>query len=61
MTDEIFIAILKARLKQYYLENKSVGLELAALVSQFRQEIQDDCLKFKYEDVKNKELKNKFK
>lgn len=61
MTDEAFILIIKAKLKQYYLENRSVGLELAALVAQFRQEIQDDCLKIKYEDGRKKETKNRLK
>lgn len=50
MTDETFIIILKAKLKKFYVENQSVGLELKAIVAQFRQEIEDDVLKFKYEE-----------
>jgi hypothetical protein len=50
MTDEQFIFILKAKLKQYYLENKSVGMEIKSLVAQFRQEIMDDVLRFKYDE-----------
>ena len=56
MTDEQFIFILKAKLKQYYLENKSVGMELKSLVAQFRQEIMDDVLKFKYDEKQIKKL-----
>ncbi|WP_234111489.1 hypothetical protein [Chryseobacterium sp. R2A-55] len=59
MTDEIFILILKARLKQYYQEGKSVGLELRALVAQFRQEIEDDILKFKYREKNESNTKNR--
>ena len=53
MTDQQFILILKSKLKQYYQEGKSVGLELAELVAKFRQEIEDDCLEFKYKDYEN--------
>ena len=50
MKDDEFIFLMKAKLKQYYLENKSVGLELRELVAKFRQEIEDDILNFKYKE-----------
>lgn len=61
MTDEQFIFIIKAKLKLYYQEGKSVGMELRALVADFRQEIEDDCLKFKYEELNTKRRNGKFK
>jgi len=44
MTDDQFILILKAKLKEFYIENRSVGLEVRSLVALFRQEIEDDLL-----------------
>lgn len=61
MTDKTFILILKAKLKQFYLEDRSVGLELCALVAQFRQEIEDDILKFKYEEKPKTSFKKPLK
>lgn len=58
MTDETFILILKAKLKKFYVENQSVGLELKAIVAQFRQEIEDDVLKSKYDSKLKKPLKH---
>lgn len=54
MNDDQFIRILKAKLKQYYQEGRSVGLELRELVANFRQEIEDDCMKIKYQEPKEK-------
>ena len=54
MNDDQFIRILKAKLKQYYQEGRSVGLELRELVADFRQEIEDECMKFKYKEPKTK-------
>ncbi len=50
MTDDQFIFIIKSKLKQFYQENKSVGLDVKKLVAQFRQEIEDDTLQFKYKE-----------
>lgn len=47
MTDEQFILILKSKLKEYYIENRSVGMELKELVTKFRQEIEQNSSKYK--------------
>jgi hypothetical protein len=46
MTDETFILLLKAEMKDYYINNRSVGLEVQKLVRQFRQSaIEDSSLR----------------
>lgn len=59
MTDDQFIFIIKSKLKQFYQENKSVGLDVKRLVAQFRQEIEDDTLKFKYTELNESNNKNR--
>ncbi|MCC2590337.1 hypothetical protein [Chryseobacterium sp. MFBS3-17] len=58
MTDQQFIFIIKAKLKLYYQEGRSVGMDLRELVARFRQEIEDDCFLTFNENQKN-ESKNK--
>ena len=44
MTNNQFILMMKSKLKEFYLENRSVGMELKELVEEFRQEaISDFC------------------
>lgn len=45
MSDDQFIFILKSKLKLFYQENKSVGLELKELVADFREQILHDFCK----------------
>ena len=59
MTDDQFIFIIKSKLKQFYQENKSVGLDVKKLVAQFRQEIEDDTLQFKYKEQNENNNKNR--
>lgn len=62
MSDEQFIFILKAKFKTYFVQNdegktQSVGEDIKQLVQQFRQEIEDDVLQFKYREPKKKKCK----
>lgn len=62
MTDDQLIFILKGKLKQFYLEGKSVGLELKSLVAQFRQEIEDDLLNDRHqEEIRKRRFKTTLK
>lgn len=58
MTDEVFILILKAKFKEYFENGKSVGLDVKQIVAKFRQEIEDDILKFKYKEKNENNPKN---
>lgn len=51
MSDETFILILKSKYKKYFENGKSVGMEVQELVAMFRQEIEDEILKFKYKEI----------
>lgn len=47
MTDKTFILLLKAKYKRYFENGESVGLEVAELVDDFRNETISDYLKKK--------------
>lgn len=47
MTSETFILLIKAKYKKYFEEGQSVGLEVAELVEEFREEVISDYLKRK--------------
>ena len=47
MTSETFILLLKAKYKRYFENGESVGLEVAELVDDFRNETISDYLKKK--------------
>ena len=47
MTSETFILLLKAKYKRYFENGESVGLEVAELIEDFRNETISDYLKKK--------------
>ncbi|ROI02900.1 hypothetical protein EGH90_12455 [Kaistella haifensis] len=47
MTSETFILLLKAKYKNYFENGESVGLDVAELVEEFRNEAISDYLKKK--------------
>lgn len=57
MTSETFILLIKAKYKKYFEEGQSVGLEVAELVEEFREEVITEYLRSKAK----KKPKNIFK
>lgn len=45
MTDKVFILLLKPMFKDYFQNNRSVGLEILELVEQFRKEAHKDFIR----------------
>ncbi len=47
MTSQTFILLLKAKYKKYFENGESVGLDVAELVEEFREEVISEYLKKK--------------
>ena len=58
MTNDQFLLILKAKLKLFYIENKSVGMELKELVAEFREDVISDFCRNKKPTRSIKKNKN---